>query len=93
MSVYVDPLCNHGWVLRGKPTQSCHLFADSVDELKKFAVAKLVVPLSWMQVADAPGKIDHFDLTPYMRKKAVKAGAVELSRKEAVKVWRQKHDA
>lgn len=87
MSVYVDPLMNHGWVLRGKAVQSCHMFADSMKELMAFAIGIWLRP-SWLQGQDREPPFPHFDLVPAIRKRAVKAGAIELSREEAVAKWR-----
>ena len=33
MSVYVDPLMQHGWMLGA----NCHMFADSIEELHAWA--------------------------------------------------------
>lgn len=87
MSVYVDPLMNHGWVLNGKPTMSCHMFADSKGELVAFA-RRLRLKETWLQGENRNPPFLHFDLVPSMRALAVKAGASELSREEAVAKWR-----
>ena len=78
--VYVDPLCNHGWRLG----PSCHLFADTVDELHDFA-RRIGMRRSWFQ----GGRLPHYDLTASRRARAVECGAIELSRQEAVEKWRE----
>lgn len=90
MSVYVDPLCNHGWVLHGRATLSCHLFAigsDARRELLTFA-RQLGLSTGWLQGENRLPPFPHFDLVPRLREKAVRAGAQELSREEAVSLWR-----
>ncbi len=54
MAVYVDNLRDYGW--RHGP--SCHLIADSIDELVEFAVSIGLRP-EWFQPKSSP----HFDLT------------------------------
>ena len=76
--VYVDPIrpCrpNANWRWR----ESCHLFADTVDELHSFASA-IGLKRAWFQ---AHRRLPHYDLTRNKRAQAVKAGAVELTLKE-----------
>lgn len=79
MSVYVDPLCNFGWQLG----PSCHLWADSVEELHAFA-GRLGMHRSWFQDKDLP----HYDLTERRRPLAIMLGAVECDRRTAVMQWR-----
>jgi len=71
--IYVDSLINWGWRL-GK---SCHLIADSEEELVEFAV-KIGLKPEWIQRKGAT----HFDLTQSKRKLAVKNGAQELGWKQ-----------
>ena len=73
--VYVDWLCSHGWVLRGQTVQSCHLLADTIDELHAFA-AKIALKRSWFQDGSAP----HYDLVASKREAAVRLGATELTK-------------
>lgn len=80
MAVYVDSLCDYGWHY-GK---SCHLVADSVSELKAFAVS-IGLKEYWLQ----SGSIPHFDLTESKRKAAVMRGAVELNRRDFVSKFMQ----
>lgn len=54
---------------------SCHLFADSDDELHEFA-AKIGMKREWFQ----PHRVaNHYDLTPRRRAAALKLGAAETT--------------
>lgn len=75
MSVYVDWLMHHGWKLRGHTVKSCHMFADTLEELHAMADA-IGMKRSWFQDERAA----HYDLTASKRKRAVELGAVELTR-------------
>ncbi len=79
--VYVDALRDYGWRL-GK---SCHLVADSDDELHAFA-ARVGMKRAWFQPKSTP----HYDLTASRRAKAVALGAVELDRSGFVALIRRK---
>lgn len=65
--------------------QWCHLFSDEQDPafpaLHAFA-AKLGLRRAWFQG-------DHYDLTPSRRAAAVRAGAKEATRAEAVAIWKR----
>ncbi len=80
MPVYVDRLCDYGW--RHGP--SCHLIADSVEELIEFALA-MGLRREWYQPLSSP----HFDLTSDARAKAVELGAVELDNRAFVAKLRE----
>lgn len=71
MSVYVDAIAERGWRLG----PSCHLIADSIDELHTFA-ARLGMKRGWFQPKSSP----HYDLTEGRRTLAVRMGAIELDR-------------
>lgn len=76
MAVYVDRLIAWGWKLRGHETKSCHMLADTLDELHDMA-QKIGMKRTWFQdTAFAP----HYDLTPARRARAIELGAVELTR-------------
>ena len=79
MSVYVDWLCNHGWRMRGKLIQSCHLVADTPEELHAFAQS-IGLKRKWAQGEDDPRRALHYDLTPGKRAQAVRAGVEELTK-------------
>jgi hypothetical protein len=74
MSVYVDRLLpcvpNKNWPY----DKSCHLIADSLNELHEFAL-KLGLKKEWFQDHK---KHPHYDLTEGMRKKAIQLGAIEI---------------
>lgn len=90
MTVYVDPLEDFGWVLRGRRVQSCHMFTDTVelDELHRVALA-IGMKLSWFQDKKS---CPHYDLTPSRRAAAIAAGAVEMDRRGAVAIWRARRE-
>ncbi|HMQ04598.1 MAG TPA: DUF4031 domain-containing protein [Pyrinomonadaceae bacterium] len=75
MAVYVDKIRDYGWH-RGP---SCHLIADSVEELMEFAVSIGLRP-EWFQPKSSP----HFDLTAVGREIAVRHGAIEIDQRELV---------
>lgn len=75
VAVYVDGLRDYGW--RHGP--SCHLIADSVEELIEFAEA-IGMRREWLQTKSTP----HFDLTAGGRTLAVANGAVQLTNRELV---------
>ena len=75
MAVYVDKLVDYSW-RHGPP---CHLIADSVEELKEFAV-QMGMRVEWFQPRSSP----HFDLTADGRNIAVQNGAIELTNREFV---------
>ncbi len=89
MSIYVDPLMRHGWVIRGKPTPSCHMWTDGdPEELHVFAES-IGLKRVWFQPATKPRSLSHYDLVPTKRAAAVAAGAIELDRHAAVNAWRK----
>jgi hypothetical protein len=58
----------------------CHLVADSLDELHQFA-RNIGCKREWFQEHH---RLPHYDLTPHMRKVAIKYGAVEITSKGLV---------
>lgn len=80
MAVYVDPLIDYGWSLG----PSCHLTADTETELHIFA-ASIGLKRSW---ADTKGELIHYDLVKSKRDLALKKGAIELTRNQAVERYR-----
>lgn len=80
MSVYVDPLLEHNGSATFRWKQSCHMYADSLEELH--AMADLIgMKRRWFQ--NRP-HLPHYDLVEARRAKAVANGAVEVSLKEMV---------
>lgn len=90
MTVYVDPLEDYGWVMRGKRVASCHMFTDTFDLAELHELASTIgLKRSWFQVHRlAP----HYDLTPSRRAAAVAAGALEVDRYQAVHIWRSRRE-
>lgn len=80
MPVYVDSLVNYGW----KRGPSCHMIADTIGELKTFAVWIGLRP-EWYQAKSSP----HFDLTADARAYAIKHGAIDLDRRAFVEKLRE----
>jgi hypothetical protein len=84
MSVYVDPLfaClqNKNW----KYDNSCHLVGDTEKELHAFA-KKLGLKREWFH---EHRRLNHYDLYKTIRAKAVKMGAIEITRREIVKMMK-----
>lgn len=74
MSVYVDPLFETAHNPNWPYDEACHMMADSIDELNKFAIGKLKLKAGWIQVTS----IVHYDLTKGKRFQAIKHGAIEV---------------
>lgn len=89
MSVYVDEMAPCIQTAKWHYDQSCHLAADSVEELQEFArVIKL--NRSWFQ---NKSELPHYDLTYGMRARAVAFGAIEVDRNkisELMKMYRSR---
>lgn len=86
MSVYVDHIREYG----GSPTfrwsKSCHMYADTLEELHTMANA-IGMKRAWFQ--DKPG-FPHYDLVASRRKRAVALGAVEHITRQMVDFARQR---
>lgn len=72
MSVYVDDM-----FIERRGNLWCHLVADSYSELVQFA-AKIGLRPAWIH------NNDHYDVTEYMRIRAIKLGAIPVTPQEAV---------
>lgn len=81
MAVYVDQLRDWGWKLG----PSCHLVADTLDELHAFA-ASIGMRREWFQDKRSG---PHYDLTASRRAEAVRLGAVELDDDEFIAVLKR----
>ena len=77
MAVWVDGLRDYGWRLG----PSCHLFADTREELHSFASAIGLKP-QWFQDHQ---RLWHYDLTTRRRTKAVSMGALEMGERDSVR--------
>ena len=82
MTVYVDDAI---WQWRGR--KWCHLLADEIDELHRFAAALGLHRTSYQGPprTSAP----HYDLTSYERRRAIALGAMACNRAAIVAVARQ----
>jgi len=80
MCVYVDRIANHGGSATFKWKRSCHMFADDIDELHRFALS-IGMKREWFQ-DDA--RLPHYDLNERRRAVAVRKGAIEVGWRE---VW------
>lgn len=90
MAVYVDALQvwpNARGIFRAG---SCRLAADTLDELHKFA-ARLGMRRAWFQPGN--GRHPHYDLVKSRRDKAVALGALEVSGRDLVLLWRAQREA
>lgn len=79
--VYVDKLRDWGWRLGA----SCHLTADTLNELHAFAASVGMMPAWFQNGRSGP----HYDLTASRRAKAIQLGAVELGDREFIKAIRK----
>lgn len=77
MAVYVDELRNWPTVIRCFKDGSCHMWADSLEELHTFA-RRLGLRRGWFQDHT---RLKHYDLTAERRQKALQLGALEASLK------------
>ncbi len=85
MSVYVDEMSPRVKTPKWPYSQSCHLVADSVEELHYFAGRMMLNP-SWFQDQSS---LPHYDLTKGMRLLATKLGAIEIDRNKIVEIMRK----
>jgi len=76
MSVYVDPLMEWGGSATFRWTHSCHMMADTNEELHKFA-KRIGLKREWHQ-ACPPHSVSHYDLNASRRRVAVHCGAIEV---------------
>lgn len=77
MSVYVDEIRPWPTLVRCFRRGSCHLTADTTEELHSFA-DRLDLRCAWFQPQSHP----HYDLTPSKREQAIQLGALFVSGKE-----------
>jgi hypothetical protein len=82
MAVYVDEAI---WEWQGR--KWCHLLADDIDELHRFAAALGIHRLSYQ--GPPRTAIPHYDLTGFERRRALTQGAIALGRHEIVAVIRR----
>jgi hypothetical protein len=90
MSVYVDDLKvwpNARGIFRAG---SCHMAADTLDELHAMAL-KIGMRRAWFQ--PGRGRHPHYDLVKSRRDKAVALGAKEVSGRDLIMLWRAQREA
>jgi hypothetical protein len=81
--IYVDELRACGAPWRGGV--ACHMVSDQgLEELRSFAQA-IGLPAWWFQ----KGSIPHFDLSPSLRTRAIRHGAVAVDRRGFVEATRR----
>lgn len=89
--IYVDPLADHGWILRGIKTENCHMFTDDLDTVLLHKMARDIgMKPSWFQISNSGDP--HYDLVKRRREAAIALGAIEVSFDEAVKIWRARRE-
>lgn len=86
MSVYVDLVTEHGGSKSFRWTHSCHMYADTLEELHAMALS-IGMRRSWFQDKE---KLRHYDLVPARRKAAVALGAIEHAREQMVQFMRSR---
>jgi hypothetical protein len=89
MAVYVDPLFNTEYAKNDpksawKWKESCHMTADTLDELHEMATA-IGMRRSWYQPPKARHRIGHYDLVKTRRATAVRRGAIEVTKEQFIK--------
>jgi hypothetical protein len=75
VTVYVDDMRRVATV-RGLRRRWSHLIADTPEELREFGT-RLGLSRSWIQKAGT--RVEHFDVTDAVRKKAIILGAEQIS--------------
>ena len=82
VAVYVD---NPIWRWAGR--NWCHLLADDIDELHRFA--SIIGVHKVLYQGPPKTSAPHYDITGFERQRAVKMGAIPCSREEIVAVFRR----
>lgn len=86
MSVYVDPIEQWPTRIACFKSGSCHMFADTADELHEMA-KNIGLLKSWFQ---NDVRLPHYDLTPKRRAAAIGLGAKEVTRQELGEILKQR---
>lgn len=84
MAVYVDDLMACIPSAQWRWNQSCHLIADTLEELHVFAKS-IGMKRAWFQ---GNNRLPHYDLNANRRRIAVRLGAIELDRHSFVEKMR-----
>jgi hypothetical protein len=82
MAVYVDAAIWH-WAGR----RWCHLLADDIDQLHRFAIQLGITRASFQGPPKAT--TPHYDLTAFERSRALALGAIPCDRQQVVMLKRQ----
>lgn len=89
MSVYVDPVMAHGGSKAFRWPRSCHMYADTLEELHAMAHA-IGMRRAWFQDEE---RLPHYDLVPARRARAVELGAIQHDRLQVVEFIRRRRGA
>ncbi len=85
MSVYVDELRPVGGTGKWQRPTSCHLYADTLDELHELA-GLIGLSRSWFQERN---DFPHYDLSGHKRQQAIARGAVSVPMRHAAEFSRR----
>lgn len=85
MAVYIDALIKWGGSATFKWKESCHMFADTPEELHAMA-KKIGLKREWFQ---DHSRLPHYDLNKKRRVAAIKAGCIEADRKKTVSMMKK----
>lgn len=81
MSVYIDPMVNHGKRIGRAGPLWCHMIADTPEELHEMASA-IGLRREWFQ---ADGSTPHYDIgSEGIRRLAIVCGAIECDHRQLV---------
>lgn len=81
MSVYVDELIGHGGSATFKWKESCHMFADTLEELHLMAT-KIGLKREWFQISKAG--FPHYDLNANKRNQVLRYDVIIVRRGPAL---------
>lgn len=82
MAVYVDPLNDWGFILKGRPRQTCHMVADTDGELHRMARRMGVNP-AWFRRGDDTNQYRrHYEITAPFRHIVLRNGATPVSHRQ-----------
>ena len=87
--VYVDPMMNCLITRKWRHKQSCHMVADTAEELHVMAV-KIGLKRCWFHNKKG---LPHYDLTASRRRLATVAGTVSMDRRGAALLFRRMKNA
>jgi hypothetical protein len=88
--VYVDDLIRTQRSRQWPYDMSCHMIADTTEELLTMA-KRLGLNPAWVQSKGA--YFEHFDLTKTKREEAIRLGATAIPWRNMARIWRGKKNA